>query len=312
MRASVPSGYPVLNNGAVFTYVYDVINSGQKHVFDYANKEKMWQYAEKILAQGHGARSGVYAYDDGGTTVWVSGSENDHFGRSVAVDRVYNRGDADYTLIGGAVRHRHGASGASDILLNAGAAYTYDAMLRRSPPAIPSEENYIVATVGLTGSGGLDGERISLTVNQSGGGDVSYQASGNVMTNPQGEIFLEASGYDPALNGFPEHRSFIEYVKGEVVIGPSTSGVLGLYIDPAIPQASSTMNLNILSPSSAYVYNNIGLYTNAILGSASGEPSGLFLYTVNDPIATSGTLGLVASGIGLTPGDSLYLAIRGK
>tara|TARA_R110002020_G_scaffold103752_20_gene243204 strand:+ start:2969 stop:14563 length:11595 start_codon:yes stop_codon:yes gene_type:complete len=311
MRDSVPSGYPVLNNGAVFTYVYDIIDSGQKHVFDYANKEKMWQYAEKVLPQGHGARSGVYAYDDGGDTVFVSGSENDHFGRSVAIDRVYDRGDADYTLVGGAVRHRHGASGTSDVLVNAGAAYTYDAMLRRSAPAVGSDQNYIVATVGLTGSGGLETERISLTVNQSGGGDTSYKASGNVMTNPQGEIFLEASGYDPALNGFPEHRSFIEYVKGEVVTGPSTSGVLGLYIDPAIPQASSIMNMSILSQSSAYVYNNIGLYTNAILGRASGEPSGLFLHTIHDPVAASGSLGLFASGVG-TPEGSLYLAIRGK
>jgi len=312
MRASVPSGYPVLNNGAIFTYVYDIVNSGQKHVFDYANKAKSWQYAEKILAQGHGARSGVYAYDDGGSTVYVSGSENDHFGRSVAIDRVYNRGDADYTLIGGATRHRHGASGASDILINAGAAYTYDATLRRAPPAIASDQNNIVATVGLTGSGGISTERISLTVNQSGGGDTSYQSSGTIMTNPQGEIFLEASGYDPAINGFPEHRSFIEHVKGEVVTGPSSSGYFGLYTDGLIPSVNSKVNMNILSPSSAYVYNKVGLYTNAILGRASGEPSGLFLYTENNPIATSGDLGLVTSGVGLTSGDSLYLAIRGK
>ena len=71
------------------------------------------------------------------------------------------------------------------------------------------------------------------------------------------------------------------------------------------------MNMNILSQPSASVYNSVGLHTSAILGRASGEPSGLFLHTIYDPVSTSGTMNLFASGV-VSSGDSLNLAIRGK
>jgi hypothetical protein len=312
MRDEVPSGTVVLNNGAIYTYVYDVINSGQKLKPDWPSREKSWTYAEKVVAQGHKARLQFDRYDSGGGVIAeASGSENDHFGGSVAIDRSYRGGDADYTLVGGAVRHKYGASGGTDDLFDAGAAYTFDAMLRRQTPAIGSSGSYIEAYVGLTGSGGLDAERISLYVPQGGGPNRIYEATGLIVSNPQGEIFLESSGYDPSVKGFAEHRPYISFVRGSVAIGTPTTGYFGLYASGMTPQASSVMNMNILSQPTATVYNSIGLYTPAVLGIASGEPSGLFLHTLYDPTATSGTMNLFASGI-VSSGDSLNLAIRGK
>ena len=318
VRAAVPSGHVVLNNGAIFTYVYDVVDSGQMLKPDWGNREKSWQYAQKIVPQGYAARSGVTATDNGGTVVYGSGSENDMFGRSVAIDRVNtSRGDADYTLVGGAARHKYSTSGTyfaapSSVVTNAGAAYTFDAMLRRQTPSIGSQESTIYTTLGLTGSGGLDSppasENISLSFSQAGGPDKEYFASGYIVSNPQGEIFLETSGYDPALKGMPEHRPFIQSVLAKVAVGTETTNYFSLYTSGQVPQASAVMNLNILSQPSATVYNNIGLYTPAVSGIPTSE---LRLFTKYDPIETSGTLKLYTSGV-VSSGDQLNLSIRGK
>lgn len=318
VRAAVPSGHPVLNNGAIFTYVYEVSDSGEMLKPDWGNREKSWRYGQKIVPQGYAARSGVTATDDGGTVIYGSGSENDMFGRSVAIDRVQtSRGDADYTLVGGAARHKYSTSGSyyaapSSVILNAGAIYTFDAMLRRQTPSIPSQETSIYATLGLTGSGGVESppasESIKLSFSQADGANIEYFASGYIVTNPQGEIFLETSGYDPAANSMPEHRPFIESVVGKVAIGTEATNHLSLYTSGLAPQASSVLNMNILSQPSATVYNNIGLYTPAVSGIPTAE---LKLFTKYDPIETSGILKLYTSGVA-SSGEQLNLSIRGK
>jgi hypothetical protein len=311
-RDAVPSGTVVLNNGAIYTYVYDVVDSGQRLKVDWPNREKSWTYAEKVMAQGYKARAQFDRYDSGGGVVAeASGSENDHFGRSIAIDRSYRGGDADYTLVGGAVRHKYGISGGTDDLINAGAAYSFDAMLRRQTPAIGSSGGYVQTSTGLTGSGGMSGERISLYIPQSAGPDKTYQTSGLILSNYQGEIFLETSGYDPSVKGFTQHRPYVQFVHGSIALGTPSTGYFGLYTSGMIPQASSVINMNILSQPTATVYNSVGLNTTAVLGIASGVPSGLFLHTLYDPTSVSGTMNLFASGI-VSSGDSLNLAIRGK
>tara|TARA_R110002051_G_scaffold316298_2_gene395784 strand:- start:1354 stop:7182 length:5829 start_codon:yes stop_codon:yes gene_type:complete len=318
VRADVPSGNVVINNGAIYTYVYEVSDSGEMLKPDWGNRKKSWQYAQKVVAQGYAARSGVNAYDSGGSVAYDLGSENDMFGRSVAIDRINtSRGDADYTLVGGAIRHKYSTSGSyyaapSSVLPNAGAAYTFDAMLRRQTPSIGSQESIIHTNLGLTGSGGLASppasENIALSFTQAGGPNKEYMATGYIVSNPEGEIFLETSGYDPATKGMPEHRPFIESVLGKVAVGTETINHFGLYISGQIPQASSDMNLYMLSQPSATVYNNIGLYTPAVSGTPTAD---LKLFTKYIPIETSGTLTLHTSGI-VSSGEQINLSIRGK
>ena len=106
----------------------------------------------------------------------------------------------------------------------------------------------------------------------------------------------------------PEHRPFIESVLGKVAVGTETINHFGLYISGQIPQASSDMNLYMLSQPSATVYNNIGLYTPAVSGTPTAD---LKLFTKYIPIETSGTLTLHTSGI-VSSGEQINLSIRGK
>jgi len=318
VRHSVPSGNVVINNGAIYTYVYDVSGSGEMLKPDWGNRKKSWQYAQKIVAQGYAARSGVTAYDDGGTVAYNLGSENDMFGRSVAIDRVNtSRGDADYTLVGGAIRHKYSTSGSyyaapSSIMPNAGAVYTFDAMLRRQTPSIGSQASTIYTNLGLTGSGGIASppasENISLSFTQAEGPNKEYMTTGYIVSNPQGEIFLETSGYDPAIKGMPEHRPLIESVLGKVAVGTETINHFSLYASGQVPQSISEMNLHILSQPSATVYNSIGLYTPSVLGKPTAD---LKLFTKYVPIETSGIFTLYTSGI-VSSGEQLNLSIRGK
>ena len=124
------------------------------------------------------------------------------------------RTDSDYTLTAGAPHHKFAVSGThnvagicSSILPDAGAAYTYDAMLRVQPPAFASPNNWIQASVfGLVDGSGVTRSNNEILLNMSQGqtSSESHSNSGIIWTNSQGEIFLEASGYDPATKGFIE------------------------------------------------------------------------------------------------------------
>lgn len=307
------SGAVVLNNGAVFTY--------QNKISNWGNRTKSWSYSEKVVAQGHKSRQ-QKTYT-GPSEVPVSGSENDNFGTAVSIDRA-RRTDGDYTLAVGAPKHKFATSGYHDSfqpMLDAGAAYTYDAMIREQIPSLPSSGNWINARL----FGAASGNNLTIKITQNASGDpVKYQASGLIFSNSEGEIFLEASGQDPAIRGFIEHRSFIDLVHGGPIDGTGINDSLSLCTSGRIPLASSNMNLYTLGPDSAYVYNSMNLYTSAVVGFASGAmPSGLSLVLYNPSGSPAGlpwvgSSGSVPSGLvlftsgGASSNEQLNLRVRGK
>ena len=237
------SGVAVLNNGAVFTF--------EHRIQDWRTREKKWEFAEKIVAQGYNTRNQVHA----------SGCENDFFGRSVSIDRA-RRGDGDYTMVVGAPNHDYPTSGnhITGTLENAGAAYIYDAMLREQEPKIPSSGGWIKATTfGYKPSGAPE---VSLMVYQNVTGDsITYKISGIAWTTNNGTIFLEASGYDAAGIGFVAHRPYVESIVGELIERPP-SGNMPLYTDGSIA-LNSNLNLYLDTENTAFVYNNMNLYTKS-------------------------------------------------
>jgi hypothetical protein len=312
------SGTSVLNNGAVFTY--------QHKIDDWQERTKRWSFAEKIVPQGYNSRK-QKEYSMDFTPLPISGAENDHFGKSVDINRA-RRTDGDYTLAVGAPHHLFAASGNHDSeqpLLQAGASYVYDAMLRGQPPALGSPDNWIIADVygQLNKNGGV---RLEIQQNDDGS-PITYQQTGQIASNDDGEIFLEASGYDPAIRGFTQHRSYIQIVYGEVVHGTPNVDYFNLHTSGRVPVASAIMNLHTLAPDSAYVYNSMDLYAPSVLGIASGiglgvagedwfEPSGLYLYLdCPSGIPISGALPsglwLYTSGSSI-PSEQISLSMRGK
>lgn len=279
------SGIVSTNNGAIFTF--------ENKIIDWPTKTQKWIYVEKIVPQGSGDRH-----------------ENDCFGRSVYIDKT-NRSDADYTVLGGANNHIYSTSGTNP-LISAGSAYTHDIVLRNPAPAIQSPDSYIDAT--FFGETTASGEpKLNLRVQNYQYSNKEFSVSGLLYSNDQGEIFIEASGQDPVLKGFIEHRPYIMSVEGQYLFGTPNSGNLSLNITGKI---NSDQNLDIYTKvdDSAIVYNTIGLYNSAILAFASGVPSGLHLY-VHAPapvtISESGLCLFTASGIGLQA-ETINLSIRGK
>ena len=136
-----------------------------------------------------------------------------------------------------------------------------------------------------------------------------YEASGMIYANPQGEIFLEASGQDPTLKGFIKHRPFIELVKGSYFFGTPVDEAFRLFIEGQPPVISVDMNL-FMNCESGNVYNTLGLYEQGVLDVNSEN---LVLYTDCPSGITVSESGLFmyASGIGNTT-DTLNLRIRGK
>ena len=300
-RSQYPdSGVVVLNNGAVFTYEHRIV--------DWPTRLKKWTYAEKLIAQGYNSRKQRDYIGFDPTT--VSGTENDHFGRSVYLNRA-RRGDGDYTLAIGSPHHMFATSGNHDTssqpLLDAGAAYTFDAMLREQPKSQASPDNWITANV--FGDTENNKPKVKLTINQNPAGEpIEYEATGIIFTNGEGEIFLEASGVDPATKGFIENRSYIKLVHGESFHGTPFVGQLNLHTDTEIPSASSILPLHAIGPASAKVYNSMDLYAKAAYP-ASGD---MILYTSgNVPELGSGNLWLVTSGSDILR-EQLNLRIRGK
>lgn len=296
------SGTYVMNNGAVFTFEHSIV--------DWPTRTKEWRYKEKLEPQGYRARVQSFS------TPSVSGSDNDLFGRSVYLDRA-RRGDGDYTLVAGAPKHDFGQSGG--VSGDAGAAYTFDAMLREQVPAIPNSGSWITARMFSAGSGH------SLTVYQNTSGpSVTYSVSGLVSTNENGNIFLEASGYDPATRGFVAHRPYITQIIGDIVPGTRIYDYMSLIASgkPASIDSSqngelpSGMSLFINGPDSAFVYNNMNLYTSAW---NTIEESGLFLYGIGTSgVDSSGSMFLYTSGVGIVNSSGindynpLNLRIRGR
>jgi alpha-tubulin suppressor-like RCC1 family protein len=289
------SGKMVLNNGAVFTF---------KHrITDWPNRIKTWEEADKINAQG---------YSDRNTDLIdaaSSGTENDYFGTSVALHRA-KRGDSDYTLVVGSPNHNYSTSGnhiTSENMENAGAAYTFDAMLREQLPTIPNSNSFMTARV----FGDREADHLNtltLNVSQNTTGDpITYTTSGIVNSNSKGHIFLEASGYDASTKGFAIQRPYVVSVRGNLLPGTPDSGSFTLFTTGKPVDMSGNMNLMLSGAPSANVYNNMALYNRGVLGLDSGNLQ-MFLKTVSGVEQEQVTL-YVENEI-LT--ENLNLRVRGK
>jgi hypothetical protein len=260
--------------GAVFMF--------ENAITDWSNKTKNWILVEKLTSEMFG-RSGV----------------NDQFGRHISIDRA-NRSDADYSV---------GISSKKDV----GRGYTCDIMIREQLPSIPSPESYIHAKA----FGEIDQNwqpNVFMAVKNNRDNEKKYFASGIIYADKKGQIFLEASGQDPVAKGFIQHRPFIKSLNGQYAYGTPNSGNFPLVIEGMYVAPQENMNLFTRVDDSANVYNSLGLYNGAIIGFASGIPSGLNLYIdCPDPIAISesGLCLYAASGIG-TAIAPLNMRIRGK
>ena len=299
------SGTMILNGGAVYNY--------RNELTDFANRGKTWYMAEKLYAAGYQDRIQTDIDDDGlgGFELTASGSDNDGFGTSVSINRA-RRGDSDYTLVVGSPYHDWPTSGnhPTSGLNNAGSAYTFDAMLREQIPAIPNSGGWIDAYV--FGSKILPGEdRVGLRVYQNVSGDsLEYQVSGIIVSNQNGDAFLEASGFDPSSKGFVAHRPYVDRVDFNLVFGTQNSGVLNLVTSGQAVDTSGNMNLTMLGADQANVYNNLGLYNFGVSGIASGElPSGLTLNITAPSGPMPSSLNLVIGSTQTT--SSLNLRTRG-
>lgn len=286
----------VLNNGAVMVF--------ENRIYDWINKLQRWEFVEKIVAQGYNSR--LQREYEGFPAVAVSGSENDYFGKAVAVDRTI-RTDADYSIAISSPHHKFATSGnhvTDQPLLDAGAIYVYDAMLRERQASKADPNAFIQAKIF---GGGDDFLRIGFS-----NGDTyneKYEVSGVIYSNNEGEIFLEASGQDPLLKGFIKHRPFIESVKGGYMFGTPIDQGLRLFADGQSPISSGNIPLYVDSEY-GIVYNTLGLYEQGVLDSSSGN---LVLYTdcpSGITISESGFY-LYASGTGFNT-DTLNLRIRGR
>ena len=334
LNSGVP---PVLNNGAIFTF--------ENRIIDWPTKTQKWTYVEKIVPQGilsrdqnfysdsidggfvgtvHGSQldvggpSSVGSPDiDGGSVsgtpsymTFAEGNENDNFGQLVSIDRA-NRSDADYTIVGGSYKHGYSSSG-TNLLVNAGAIYSNDIMLRPPVPVLPNSGTYIDAKV-FGERDGLGNPTVNLYITNNNDDNKVYYSSGIVYSNNNGEIFIEISGQDPSSRGFITHRPFIESVDGQYAYGIPIKNSFRLYT-AGRQDREANMDMFTKVDNSSFVYNSIGLYNSAILGFASGIPSGLSLYLdCPEPvsISASGLFLYTASGIGNYT-DTLNLRIRGK
>lgn len=293
------SGIMILNNGAVFNYRHELV--------DFQNMKKQWIFAEKLNAQGYNDRtSSDYTDVLGVSYLSVSGSENDRFGWSVAIDRA-KRGDSDYTLVVGSPHHDWPVSGhhTSSGLNDAGSAYSFDAMLRGQTPSIPNSGSWIDADV-FANKMGADDTMLTRVYQNTVGDPISYVTSGMVSSNHNGDMFLEVSGFDPSTKGFVAHRPFIESVKFIMGSGTAGSGSMSLFINGKPVGFSGDMPLSLLGADQANVYNNMNLYHAGIDGSSSGTMN-MFLEVASG--ASSGALNL---NLGVPQAiENLSLRIRG-
>jgi hypothetical protein len=302
VRAQYPgSGTMVLNNGAVFNYRNEIV--------DFQKRTQEWYMAEKLYAQGYNDRTQRQYTPDGlgGFDLSTSGTENDNFGRAVAIDRA-DRGDSDYVLAVGAPRHYWPTSGdhPTNGLFDAGAGYSFDAMLREQVPAIPNSGGWIEAHVFGQKKDRDATDRLETRVYQNVSGDpMTVEISGLVFSNRNGDIFLEVSGFDPSIKGFVAHRPYVEKVELTLFPPIPASSTFNLVASGSQGYASGDMNLVIVGPDRDNVYNTMNLFQNAVLG----QPSGTLNMFTEAPSGHSGVLNLNLTNTQTT--DSLRLRIRG-
>ena len=302
------SGLMILNGGAVYNYRNELV--------DFGARTQEWQFAEKLYAVGYQDRVQTDIDDDGfgGFILTASGSDNDNFGKSVAIYRSF-RGDSDYTLAIGSPNHDWPTSGnhPTSGLANAGSAYTFDAMLREQIPAIPNSGGWIDAHVFGNKKPKESTDRLETRVYQNVSGDpIEYKISGIIFSNQNGDIFLEVSGFDPSRKGFVAHRPYVKEVDLKILFGTPEDGSMNLVASGRPVLESGNMNLSMLGASSANVYNTLGLNNFGVSGIASADgidQSGLFLNISAPSGPLPSSLNLVMGSTATT--DSLDLRIRG-
>lgn len=295
------SGVMVLNNGAVFNYRNEMV--------DFQQRRQEWVVAEKLYAQGYNDRTQAQYTSDGlgGFDLTASGTENDNFGRSVSINRA-GRGDSDYVLSVGAPRHYWPTSGdhPTSNLVDAGAAYSFDAMLRGQIPSIPNSGGWIEAHVFGEKKERDATDRLETRVYQNVSGDsLTYQVSGLIFSNRNGDIFLEVSGFDPSIKGFVSHRPYVQDVDLKVFPPIPASSTFNLVTSGLQVDSSGSINMSLVGPDQANVYNTVNLYQSAVLG----QPSGTMNMFTEAPSGHSGILNLNLTNTQTT--DSLSLRIRG-
>lgn len=294
----------VLNNGAVYVY--------ESNVGDWEAKTKNWVFTQKLIPQGYSSRDQA--------DIATSGSENDYYGTSVSVYQ-NPRSDSDYTIAVGAPNHMFATSGNHDSFdadIDTGSVYISDAILREPSSTLPDPEASMFAIV--YGNSGINraidsDDYISLYFTNSGVYDYNFESSGTLYSNENGEIFLEASGYDPATRSFSAHRPLIQEITGKSLVGELNTGVLHLFASGQGPLSSGKMPLYNQGNNSAVVYNNLGLYATSMDGSVSGVFAGSGLNIHLDARATVyNNLGLYittvdgsVSGVFAGSGLSMYI-----
>lgn len=268
------------NAGAVYVY--------ENKITDWENKQQSWKLVEKILPSPK--------VPSGSITI------SERFGSSIYLSRPY-RSDADYTIVAGC----HSASG--DGILNIGAAYSKDIMLRKQRPSLANSGAWIEAKV----FGDKSNSDYILNLRFANIGDsVRYYADGIIVANSNGEIFIEVSGQDPSTKGFISHRPYIESVIGQYQYGKVLENGMVLYTQAQHIPPSSQMPLFIDVENSAYVYNTLGLYGSVMTDVVSTYPSGLNLFIASPSGSSASSLNLyMPSGIG-SLNDNLNLQVRGK
>lgn len=279
----------IYGNGAVYTL--------QNKILDWQSRSKTWQFAEKITAHDYMNRvSGEYA----------------KFGQSVSINRS-RRGDSDYTLAAGSPGDKFAISGSqpNQPLSNAGSAYTYDAMLRSQPNSVINSGGWIdVSVFGDKSASSTVKTRVYQNVS---GDSAAYSVSGIIFANSDGEIFLEASGFDSSSRGFIAHRPFVESINGDLINGISVNSSISLITSGLPNTKSNSMNTFMLGDDSAIVYNNLNLSLQSWSGVAIGSGSPTFNLTTSGTTVTpvNSSMNITMSGTSSNTGV-LNLRIRGK
>jgi hypothetical protein len=295
------SGQFILNIGAVYNYRYEMT--------DIPARTQEWIFAQKLVPEGfksfvEAEYDGIPTPGDFYGTLTASGSELDSFGRSVSIDRAY-RGDADYTVIVGSPLHDFATSGdhATQDLTYAGAGYTFDAMLRGQPGAIPNSTGWM--DVRLFGEQKDNGFFTRIQQNETGG-SLTYQLTGILNANDNGDVILEVSGYDPSAVGFIAHRPYVESVSLSLRPASGLNSSVNLSVTGGANPQSGQMPLVLLGADTANVYNNMNLYSFGVIDSGV-ESMNLFAKAVEGE--ENETLNLFVTST--TASGDLSLKIRG-
>jgi len=282
------SGTPVLNRGAVFSYENEINN--------WQFKTQSWTLKEKLVPQGYNSNLQNY-------------SENNMFGNSVAIERV-DRVDAKYNAIISAPSHKYGLNVSSSGIDKAGSIHIYDGMIRNQPPAISNKNMWLNAKI-FSDDKDLSEVVIDVDKSKYDKSNIEVISTGIVFTNSEGELYLEGSGLDGNQYGNIENRPYIESVYGQLLQGSKIENGIALFNagpDQHI-KSSGYMLLQVVAPSSAYVYNTLDFYTGSIISSGTRS-----LNLFNNAGTISGinnSLNIYTSGQGLLP-STLLLRGQGK